>query len=55
MDDGLDISKLSDDELRRLLITVDYKGVAVKTEALRELESRAWQRGIQQAQEAQNG
>ena len=45
MDGELKISKLTDDELRSLLVTVDYKGKAVKEAALAELEERAWQRG----------
>jgi len=45
MEDKLDIANMADEELRKLLITLDYKGKVVKAEALAELEARAEKRG----------
>jgi len=44
MEDKLDIANMADEELRKLLITLDYKGKVVKAEALAELEARGAKR-----------
>ena len=38
---AIEVEKLSDDELREILLTVDGKGKSVKEQALNELMSRA--------------